>query len=1294
LGGGRRPTVNPFKHTRLIVETLEDCVVPAVPAAVGFPTATLRPTVYVGDLVAVSTVALSGTPSGAVTVDYGTSDRTATAGTDYTAESGTLTFEPGQRSRTIDIPILGPIGDPHNTFAVTLSNPSGAVLAISTQTITLTVANPVALTNPGNQSNYDGDPVSLATSASDALTYSDVVSGVDTLPPGLSIDPNTGAISGTIAGNADLYSAYSVTITATDSTAGASASQPFTWTVNNPVSLTSPGNQTNFDGDTVSLPLTASDAEGNTLTFSDTGLPSGLSIDPNTGAISGTIAGNADLYSAYSVTVTATDSTAGASASQPFTWTVNNPVTLTNPGNQTNFDGDTVSLPPLTASDAEGNTLTFSETGLPSGLNIDPNTGVISGTIAGNADLDSAYSVTITATDSTAGASASQPFTWTVTNPVTLANPGNQSNYDGDTVSLATSASDALGNALTYSDVVSGVDTLPPGLSVDPNSGVISGTIAGNADTNSPYSVTITATDSAAGASASQIFNWAVAQPTVTLTNPGDQSNYDGDAVTLNFSASDTATSHALTYSVASGALPSGLSLNPNNGQITGTIAMGDSAESPYSINVTATDGAADVSDTQAFNWNVSPTITWTYPGDQTNNDGDTVSLQLSATDSAGNALVYSVDNSTPLPPGLSIDPNTGMISGTIASNADVNSPYEVAATATDNTANVSDTVVFGFIVNPLTAPGPVVNSLNAEILPGHQVEFTGNASDNGNFDGITINFYGDTVGATTTDAEGDFDFTTQEAVLGSVYAIATDAEQNQSQPTFASLATDTPVVALAVQQVTANSVTVSGTISDVDHAYQPIQISGITNGTASTDANGNFTFTGYVSNVGEIDASATDEWGQTSNTADVTVSSLPVANSPTLSLYAQILPGQQVELTGQLLDANPAGATVTFSGAATGSTTTDANGNFSFIADSASLGTVYASAVDQAQQTTNLAHATIADSGPIITFTVSSMSQTSVTITGSVTDVDKQGISVQASGFASGSTLTDANGNFTFTSALGAGGAVLVSATDLWGASDTLGVRFDTGGDAIPTAFIPDAPSYPPVPASERAYQARLQTWRVGRTATQTFGTGFNFNGNTGSFRSTANWFTDADANTLSAQLAQVRAAITTILIDLANYTIPNHRPPNTIEQNINRWFGNGNPLTGAQLAAVRRVFTQVAIRVDNNTTVYWDRSFDVSNWGQVSSNWFSTYYNSVQLGAPYFSEDSTPRDKIGTLIHELTHLYCNTEDYGYFDDPSSFTNPAVTYTKRGVAVTLTPAQQVDNADSFAGFLAQYYLS
>ncbi|WP_285541387.1 putative Ig domain-containing protein, partial [Brucella sp. NBRC 12950] len=73
--------------------------------------------------------------------------------------------------------------------------------------------------------------------------------------------------------------------------------------------------------------------------------------------------------------------------------------------------------------DIDGDTLTYSATGLPKGLTIDPNTGIISGTIDPSASQDGvggAHSVTITVSDGTS--TVDQTFTWTVSNPAPVAN--------------------------------------------------------------------------------------------------------------------------------------------------------------------------------------------------------------------------------------------------------------------------------------------------------------------------------------------------------------------------------------------------------------------------------------------------------------------------------------------------------------------------------------------------------------------------------------------------------------------------------------------------------------------------------------------------------------------------------------------------------------------------------------------------------------------------------------------------------------------------------------------------------
>ncbi|CUR54940.1 Zinc metalloprotease [metagenome] len=98
----------------------------------------------------------------------------------------------------------------------------------------------------------------------------------------------------------------------------AQAADPTCSTSNNTVTVTNPGAQSGATGTATSLQITATDsAAGETLTYSATGLPAGLSINSSTGLISGT----PNAATTASVTVTATDST-GAAGSTTFTWTI------------------------------------------------------------------------------------------------------------------------------------------------------------------------------------------------------------------------------------------------------------------------------------------------------------------------------------------------------------------------------------------------------------------------------------------------------------------------------------------------------------------------------------------------------------------------------------------------------------------------------------------------------------------------------------------------------------------------------------------------------------------------------------------------------------------------------------------------------------------------------------------------------------------------------------------------------------------------------------------------------------
>jgi hypothetical protein len=83
-----------------------------------------------GTVTATFTVTLSPASTETVTVVYATGDATATAGNDYQAASGVLTFAPGETSKTITVPVNGDrLGEPDETFFVNLSSATNATIA-------------------------------------------------------------------------------------------------------------------------------------------------------------------------------------------------------------------------------------------------------------------------------------------------------------------------------------------------------------------------------------------------------------------------------------------------------------------------------------------------------------------------------------------------------------------------------------------------------------------------------------------------------------------------------------------------------------------------------------------------------------------------------------------------------------------------------------------------------------------------------------------------------------------------------------------------------------------------------------------------------------------------------------------------------------------------------------------------------------------------------------------------------------------------------------------------------------
>ena len=106
----------------------------------------------------------------------------------------------------------------------------------------------------------------------------------------------------------------------------------------------------------------------------------------------------------------------------------------------------------------------------------------------------------------------------------------------------------------------------------------------------------------------------------------------------------------------------------PETGGLSGILAVTAARSTPCAVRVTVSDSSLTASDERhtaaaSFTWEILA-LDVANPGTQLNNPHDAVRLQIAALDPQGGTLTYSAAN---LPPGLSINAATGLISGTVA---------------------------------------------------------------------------------------------------------------------------------------------------------------------------------------------------------------------------------------------------------------------------------------------------------------------------------------------------------------------------------------------------------------------------------------------------------------------------------------------------------------------------------------------------------------------------------------------------------------------------------------------------
>jgi hypothetical protein len=176
---------------------------------------------------------------------------------------------------------------------------------------------------------------------------------------------------------------------------------------NSPPVLTNPGNKTVNENGLLSFGLSASDADGDPLTYAANPLPTGANFSSSNGSF--VWQPTLDQEGIYSVTFSVSDGQASDQKTIQITVLhVNQPPLLTNPDNKTVAENGTLAFN-LSASDPDGDPLTYSANPLPSGANFSNSTGSFAWTPT--YDQAGSYGITFAVSDGQATGQASITIT-------------------------------------------------------------------------------------------------------------------------------------------------------------------------------------------------------------------------------------------------------------------------------------------------------------------------------------------------------------------------------------------------------------------------------------------------------------------------------------------------------------------------------------------------------------------------------------------------------------------------------------------------------------------------------------------------------------------------------------------------------------------------------------------------------------------------------------------------------------------------------------------------------------------
>nr|WP_244812166.1 putative Ig domain-containing protein [Xanthomonas arboricola] len=700
-----------------------------------------------GTTTATFTVSLSAASGQTVSVNYITADGTATAGSDYAARSGTLTFAPGVTAQGVAITVNGDTAvEPNETFSVGLSGASNASIARATGTGTIVNDDVVVVVGPASlPAATAGSAYSQTLSASGGTAPYTFAITAGALPAGLSL-----SAGGVLSGTPTASGGFNFTATATDS-GGSPTSGARAYTLTVAVATTT------FPA--TSLPAgTAGQAYSSALnpatggvapyTYAVTAgaLPAGITLDGSSGALTGT----PGSVGSFSFSVTATDSTTGtpSQATRSYTLTIAAPPIVVAPSTLPAATRGTAYSQTLSASGGTAPyTYALASGTLPAGITLASN-----GTLSGTATVEGSFNFTVTATDANTF-TATQAYALTVAGP-NLVLPA--STLPAGTAGQAYSAAitPATGGTAPYTYALTG-GVLPAGVVVDAATGALSGTptVAGT------FNFTLTASDSTPSPAAQASRNYAltIAAPVVVIAPTTLPAATRGTAYSQTLSASGGTAPY--TYALASGTLPAGITL-ASNGTLSGTATV----EGSFNVTVTATD-ANTFTATQAYALTVAgPNLVLPASTLPAGTAGQAYAATIASATGGTAPYSYALTGGV-LPAGVVVDAATGALSGTPTVAGTFNftltvsdsTPSPAAQASRSYTLTIAAPVV---VIAPTTLPAATRGTAYSQTLSasGGTAPYTYAVSAGSLPAGITLASNGTLSGTATV--EGSFNVT------------------------------------------------------------------------------------------------------------------------------------------------------------------------------------------------------------------------------------------------------------------------------------------------------------------------------------------------------------------------------------------------------------------------------------------------------------------------------------------------------------------------------------------------------